>query len=118
MYIVTRKEAIAAEHTLDPALLEKISEADRRWFKKHPDRNYQIRKPMNGEPSDGCMIVEQVEPGFRIRRSIHTYGVFPPNNDKALGCILELLTNGWGAVVFGDEVMAFDELPNMGGSLQ
>lgn len=56
---------------------ERASEDDRLWFEAHPDQNHRIRPIVDGEFGPGhhkikkkAVAVEQIWPGFRIRRPI------------------------------------------------
>ena len=57
----------------DRAALRQLSEADRRWFECHPDREFRLRKPAPRELSmmqaQGAshVLVRQVQPDFRMR---------------------------------------------------
>jgi hypothetical protein len=71
----TRKivpEPIDDCHTLD---LDGPSEADRRWFERHPDRSHRIRRALNRELPARCaghthVVVRQITPGYRLRASV------------------------------------------------
>lgn len=63
-------------HGLDEAALERASNGDRSWFKRHADRAYRIRPAADGEvPTWGrstgagrlFAAVSQVRPGTRLR---------------------------------------------------
>jgi hypothetical protein len=55
-----------------------VSEADRRWFERHPDESIYVRPMIPGEipgridpgQLDGWTLVRQIKPGFRLRRQI------------------------------------------------
>ena len=68
----------AQEDGYRPSSADKASNQDRKWFKKHPDRDFRIRKPVQGEfpnsqlaVQDPCwtmyIIVYQAQPGARTR---------------------------------------------------
>jgi hypothetical protein len=78
--------------------MEAAIESDRRWFKKHPDRNYGIRHMTEPEitatgrtkPLDHrwYMIVRQVRRGFRFRLEVSMPPLSHPENFSEAECQL------------------------------
>jgi hypothetical protein len=69
--------------------LEKATQDDARWFEKHPDRRYRIRKFMPGEAPlpptpprhrrlQGWTLLKQLAPGMRARTFIDAPEGFVP----------------------------------------
>jgi hypothetical protein len=60
--------------------IEVASRSDRKYFEEHPEETSYIRAMVPGEfphsPEDAApahVLVEQIRPGFRIRRGIHLF---------------------------------------------
>jgi hypothetical protein len=60
--------------------IEIASRSDRQYFEEHPEETQYIRAMVPGEfpygPEDDVpahVLVEQIQPGFRIRRGIHLF---------------------------------------------
>ena len=71
---------------LDPKQIEKTSEADRRWFEKHPHRHAMIRPPQLDELELGpChqVLVIQLAASVRVRLAL-TAGDFIDHDDFML----------------------------------
>ena len=56
---------------------ERASESDRLWFEAHPNQNHRLRPIIDGEfgrvhhkIKENFVAVEQIRPGYRIRRPI------------------------------------------------
>jgi hypothetical protein len=66
--------------------LERLSEADRRWFAARSSRSFRLRKParreleMLGGRDCTHVLVEQVKPGFRLRRPVLIIGGLPDSD--------------------------------------
>jgi hypothetical protein len=68
---------------------EKTTQEDARWFEKHPNRSYRIRKYVAGEMAraattppwgrwDRWTLVKQLAPGVRARLVVHAPSGFVP----------------------------------------
>jgi hypothetical protein len=75
--------------------VEKATQDDARWFKKHAGRMYRIRRRFPGEPSEaapsrqGWTIVKQLAPGVRTRMFIAApLGFVPYDTDDNIGALM------------------------------
>ena len=72
----------AFESNYRPATAELASEADRLWFKAHPDRSHRLRPALVGEcpgvTAEHLIVVCQVVPGLRFRRPLRCWTPLPP----------------------------------------
>ncbi len=72
----------------DRAALRRLSEDDRRWFERHPDREFRLRKPAPRElgmmqaQGSSHVLVRQVLPGCRMRLAMLCINV--PDVDPVL----------------------------------
>ena len=80
------------------AVEERAFELDRKWFERHPDRAYHLRRPVPGEIDASCslpgveplVLVKQVIPDFYCRALL---SVTKPlcDCDRCLGTLWERL---------------------------